>query len=508
MKFLKKLFSKTVVVAILFILQLVFLAIVLQYFNKYFFAVQVASLVLGCIGLLTLINKKESPEFKLPWIILFLMMPIFAYITYAMFAQAKMPKTHLKKITSISEEIKPFTKLPKGYEDLDDGFSSYLGLENYLQKTSYTYGHVGSDAVYFSSGEDFYKDLLCELETAKEFIFMEYFIIGYGKMWDGIYDVLKRKVSEGVEVRIIYDDIGSTGYVTHRFAKELSKQGIKCLKFNPFHPILSGIHNNRDHRKITVIDGRIAYTGGINIDDDYINVTRRLGYWKDTAIKIKGSAVQNLTGMFLLTFDMATKTVSDYEKYFSNSYELINTDGYVHPFGDGPKPFYKEQVGENTFIHLINVAKEYIYISSPYLIIDHNISTALKNSAMRGVDVRIITPKIPDKKIIFSMTRSNYKHLTEAGVKIYEYTPGFIHAKGIVSDDKVAFVGTINLDYRSFVHHYECGAILYNLPCVKDIKTDFDNTIMESELITEENFKQGFFSRLISSVLNIFSPML
>ena len=246
----------------------------------------------------------------------------------------------------------------------------------------------------------------------------------------------------------------------------------------------------------------------MNIADEYINKKKRFGYWKDTAVKIQGSAVGNFTAMFLQMFDASAKSFSDYSKYLDIEYERFEEEGYIHPFGDGPKPFYKELVGSNNYINIINSAKEYVYVTTPYLIPDYNLVCALRNAAYRGVDVKIITPSIPDKKIIFNMSRSNYNYLLEAGVKIYEYSPGFIHAKQMVADGNAAFVGTVNLDYRSLVHHYECGAVFCNSPCIADIKADFDKILSLSYEITCDNFKMSFFGALLNAVLNLFSPML
>ena len=509
MRFLKLLFSKIVVVTLLFIAQMVLLAVVLQYFSNYYYIFQLLSYVVSIIMLLVVINKKQSPEFKLPWIILFIFLPLFTMVIYHLFSQPKMPKRTSKKLNEYLSYLKPYVKLDYSVLDyLDEGFNKYVGIERYLNKNAYSQGYTGCKVSYFKSGEDWFVSLKEELNKAQKFIFLEYFIIGYGKMWDEMKDILVKKVACGVEVRVIYDDIGSSGYVKNRFYKELESLGISCVKFNPFKPILSGIHNYRDHRKITVIDGKVAFTGGANITDDYINLTHRLGYWKDSVIKIEGSAVNNLTGMFLMSFDINKKQISDFDKYFLPQDTIVKDGTYVHPFGDGPRPSYKEQVGENTFINMINSAQKSVYITTPYLIIDYNMSMALKNASLRGVDVKIVTPSVPDKRIIFNMSRGNFPFLIDAGVDLYEYTPGFIHAKNVLIDEEYAFVGTINLDYRSFVHHYECGAVMYGHDAIKDIKTDFEDLFKVSKKITADNFKMGFFARLISALLNIFSPML
>lgn len=509
MKLLKLLFSKIFIFALVLLIQLTAVLSVLVFYESYFVWFQIFNAVFGLLVFLAIISKKESPEFKLPWIFIVLVVPFFGIIIYCMFANSRMPMKQFKSMIEITCRCKRYSEItPAENAKIKDELKNYYGTESYLRRNSFSRGHLNNRVTYFKTGEDFYADLLAELKKAERFIFMEYFIIDRGGMWEGIRQILNEKVAAGVEVRVMYDDIGTAGLLKSNYFKKLRKAGINCVKFNPFRPVISGIHNNRDHRKITVIDGKVAYTGGINIADEYINAKNRFGHWKDTAIKIQGSAAGNLTALFLQMFDTASKTFSDYGRYLDIKYEVFDDGGYINAFGDGPKPFYTELVGANTFINLINGATDYIYISTPYLIPDYNTLSALRNAAFRGVDVRIITPSIPDKKIIFNMTRSNYAHLLKSGVKIYEYTPGFIHAKGMIADGKAAFVGTINLDYRSLVHHYECGAVMYGVPCIKEIKADFDDTLAVSREITESNFKMGFWNSLLNAVLNLFSPML
>ena len=509
MKILKLLFSKIFISALALLAQVALVTVVLLLFEQYFLIFQITSYVLGLLITLNIISKKESPEFKAPWLVIILVLPFFGLVIYCMFANSKMPSRQYKNIVVIACRCKKYAELtPAENRELYRVLGSEAGIESYLRRNAFSRGHLNNKVDYFPTGSAFYADLLAELEKAEKFIFMEYFIIDHGKMWEGIHEILKRKVGEGVEVRVMYDDIGTAGLLESNYFKKLKREGIGCRKFNPFRPVLSGIHNNRDHRKITVIDGKTGYTGGVNIADEYINEKVRFGHWKDTAVKIRGSAVTNLTVMFLEMFDSTTKCFSDYGKYLKVDYEVFDDGGYVHPFGDGPKPFYKELVGANNYINIINAAKDYVYVTTPYLIPDYNLISALRNAAFRGVDVRIITPSITDKKIIFNMTRSNYKYLLQSGVRIYEYSLGFIHAKGMIADGKMSVVGTINLDYRSLVHHYECGAVLYKTPCIADIKADFDETLALSREITLENFKMGFLPSLLNAVLNLFSPML
>lgn len=509
MKLLKILFSKIFFSALVLSVQLALVLSVLVFYERYFVWFQIFNAVFGILIFLGIISKKESPEFKLPWIFIILVVPFFGIVIYCMFANSRMSMKQYARMIEITCRCKKYSELTSAEnEKIKTALDDYYGIEGYLRRNSYSRGHLHNKVDYFKTGEAFYADLLAELKNAERFIFMEYFIIDRGKMWDGIREILVEKAAAGVEVRVMYDDIGTAGLLSSNYFKKLRKQSINCIKFNPFRPVISGIHNNRDHRKITVIDGKVGYTGGVNIADEYINEKKRFGHWKDTAVKIRGSAAGNLTAMFLQMFDTSAKCLSDYGKYLDIDYEVFGDEGYINPFGDGPKPFYTELVGANNYVNIINSAKEYLYVSTPYLIPDYNTVSALRNAAFRGVDVRIITPAIPDKKLVYNMTRSNYGYLMQSGVKIYEYTPGFIHAKGMLADGKVAFVGTVNLDYRSLVHHYECGAVMYGVPCLKDIKDDFDDTLSVSRRITENNFKMGFLPSLLNAVLNLFSPML
>lgn len=509
MRLLKQLFSKFFVVALLIFLQVAVIISLFYLLNKFFAPFIVIEYAMAIILMLYVINKDDVPEFKVPWLILILGVPMVGIVCYVLFANPRLTKRQNKQLQIIYEHAKKFvTKDEAHNRRLKDEYPDFVGMDEYLTKTSFLSGSFNNRLTYFKCGEEFFPDLLAELEKAEKFIFMEYFILAEGKIWDRIHDVLKRKAAQGVEVKILYDDIGTSGLQKTEYYRTLRKEGIDCYKFHSFHPVASGVYNYRDHRKITIIDGKIGYTGGINIGDEYANEKKKYGYWKDNAVKLCGSAVNNLTAMFLQLFDLTTKKISDYDKYLNVEHETFDDGGYVFPFGDGPKPYYKELVGENNFINMINAAKKYVYVTTPYLITDNNLTSAIKNAAYRGVDVRIIVPHVPDKKIIFNITRSKFPALLKAGVKIYEYTPGFIHAKTVLIDDECAFVGTINFDYRSLVHHFECGVMAYKTPCVEDIKDDLLKTIAASESVTEESSKQRFFVRTINSILAVFTPLL
>ena len=338
---------------------------------------------------------------------------------------------------------------------------------------------------------------------------MEYFIIHPGVMWDGILEILERKAAQGVDVRVLYDDIGCLFTLPKHYAKTLQEKGIACKVFNPFRPVISLRLNNRDHRKICVIDGHTAFTGGVNLADEYINEIERFGHWKDGGICLRGAAVWNLSVMFLSTWNVDELEVEDFEQYRPNVYlpDPVPADGLVQPFMDSPLD--DEEVSATVFINLISRANRYLYLTTPYLIIDHAMNEALCSAAKAGVDVRIITPHIPDKRRVFELTRAHYEPLVKAGVKVYEYLPGFIHSKTLVCDDKLGMVGTINLDYRSLYLHFECGVWLCGTHSVADIKRDFLDTQAQCDQVTLEEVQgQSWGKRFYRSLLRVFAPLL
>lgn len=499
-------FNRFIIIAMMLLIELFIILVSVTYFNTYFSLTKILGTILSVSIFLHIINRKQIPEFKLPWLFLMLVFPLLGTVLYIMFSGNKMTKKQTKCFEEIEEEMKKLINISD--TDFSGVLENYKGIDNYLKNTSHNQSHFYNKTKFYRVGEEYFADLVEELKKAKSFIFLEYFIIEEGKMWNTIHQILLDKVKEGVEVKVLYDDLGCIGKIKGNYYNQLRKEGIECYRFNPFRPILSGIHNNRDHRKITIIDGNVAFTGGINLADEYINEIELYGHWKDTGLKIEGSSVVNFTMMFLQMFDVNKSRKSNYSKYLNvPTKKFENEQGCVNPFGCGPAFFYKEQVGENNYLNIINSAKKYLYITTPYLIIDYNISIALKNAAYRGVDVRIVTPSIPDKKIVFNMTRSNYQHLLEAGIKIYEYQPGFIHAKQLLCDDILGVVGTINMDYRSLVHHFECGVMLYNTSSLQDIKKDFDYLFLTSKEYNCNNFKMSKISQLINSILSLFSSI-
>ncbi|MCR4879431.1 MAG: phosphatidylserine/phosphatidylglycerophosphate/cardiolipin synthase family protein, partial [Bacilli bacterium] len=354
--------------------------------------------------------------------------------------------------------------------------------------------------------------MLEKLKSAKHYIFMEYFIIDPGKFWDSILEVLLQKVKEGVEVRLIYDDLGCFSTLPEDYDKYLNGKGIKCLRYSPLKPIIDIRMNNRDHRKIMVIDGHTGFTGGINIADEYINEIMRFGKWKDNAIMLEGDGVFGLTNLFLSTWVRITgEETPNFKDYLPARYAIevpsFKANGYVSVYGSIPYTY--ETVGLNVYEMLCYEARERLDIATPYLILNKEMESAICNAAKRGVRVRLLTPHIPDKKTVFELTRANYRMLLRSGVEIYEYSPGFVHAKMFLVDDRIATVGTINLDYRSLFLHSENGCLLYNTESIKDIANDFDETFKVSEQFELKKYNATpLRKKIFRLILQVFAPLM
>ena len=506
MKFFRILFSKWSISAILFLIQVAAIVLVVLFLNQYFIFFQIIAATIGLLVFFYLINKQENPEYKIPWLFLILTLPIFGVMFYLMFSQTHAPKKTRQFYAEAYEKLSPYIDDFEMVEEANAYLGEEAGIAKYLKATSGGGGQLHNDVKYYPVGEKMWLDMLEALRNAKKFILMEYFIVDPGHMWDSIHEILVQKAKEGVEVHFLYDDVGTVTMLPSNYYKKLRKEGIDAHKFNPFRPIVSAVVDNRSHRKIMVVDGEVAFTGGINLGDEYINENDRLGHWKDTGLRMKGNVVNSWTALFFTDFIIAKREIPDFERYFNKNPEKFDQEGVVIPFGDGPRPLYDDQIGEENFINILGRSKKYFYITTPYLIIDHHLTMALCDAARRGVDVRVVTPHIPDKKAVFCMTRSSYKQLREAGVKVYEYTPGFIHAKMLLSDGDMGFVGTINLDFRSLTHHFECGAVLYKNPCLQDLSADFDHIFEVSQLI-DDSFKLSFGAKLINAVLAVFRAL-
>jgi len=445
------------------------------------------------------VQKDKPSAYKLVWAIFVLAIPVVGGFIYFFFGDKK----PTRKIAKYMERHAIISKILGNNEKIQAENQFFRYIENTTGFTPYK----NTSTKYYDFGEKMFEDMLIELEGAKKFIFLEYFIIKKGYMWQSILDILVKKVAEGVEVKLIIDDFGTP--FSFKYLKQLREKGIMVVRFNPLIPFLFIFMNNRDHRKITVIDGEIAFCGGMNISDEYINKTNPFGKWKDNGLMLKGEAVWSFTLMFAEMWDTFSKEkdrINNYENYRrSTKFEEI---GRVLPFGDNP--IDSEETGENTYIEILNRAKDYVYIFTPYLIVSDKILYALQMAAKRGVDVKIVTPGIPDKKLIYRLTRSYYRFLINCGVKIYEYTPGFLHAKSFVSDDKIAVVGTINLDFRSLYLHFECAVILEDTETILDLKRDAIKTIEESKKVSRKivNKRKAFIDEFIDAILHLFSPLL
>lgn len=454
-----------------------------------------------------ILNQDQRPSTKIPWLCIVLIMPAFGALFYGLFHEHKLKRKDREHLASLKQRMSSqTTNLDRAHWVTDPEAAGKVHALFHDDPTSAVYQNTVSK--YYPVGESMYADMLTDLRSAKSFIFLEYFIVEPGVMWDGILEILKTKVKEGVEVRMMYDDLCTFTTLPMNYDKTLRDMGIQCYRFSKFTPIASTVHNNRDHRKIMVIDGLVGYTGGINLADEYINQKRKYGHWKDGGIRLQGDAVWGLSKLFLTNWDMNQKTFSDYQHYQPIQPQLQEAQGYYVPFGSGPKPAYLTTVGENAFLNLINQAKQSVTVMTPYLIIDYELTDALRNAAIRGVNVAIITPHIPDKRLIFLMTQSSYQPLFDAGVHVYEYVPGFVHMKMMLVDDEYGISGTINFDYRSLVHHYEDAVWMYQTPVLTDMKQDVEATIAQSQEVTIRTLKIGPFQRLIKSCVQLVAPLL
>lgn len=510
-KILHIILNRVFITAVIVLIQVGFFLLELFKWGNHYVEIAMVLKLLSVGVVVYLIWKPGNPAVKLAWIVPIMLFPLFGGILYLAFGHVIISKK-LRDRMQITEELMK-KSLPDNGEILKEVEQQDAGVANqmkYLQKYSFIPVWKNTDTVYYDDGLPYWKQLLKDLEKAEHFIFLEFFILGEGTMWNEILQILERKVKQGVEVRLIYDDVGSVFVLPKHYDQRMEAKGIQCVAFNKLIPLMTIILNNRDHRKIVVIDGKVGYTGGINLADEYINYKTVHGYWKDAGIRLEGEAVWGLTAMFLQMWNMSRDTDKDYYAYrhlFLPEECREKASGFVQPYGD--TPFDDETVGENIYLDMIGSARKYIYVFTPYLITDNEMNTALKLAAKRGVDVRIVTPGIPDKKMIYWLTQSSYQNLIEAGVKIYQYTPGFLHSKCVLCDDETAIVGTINFDYRSFYHHFECGVYMYQTQSIPVLKQDMENTFQVSEEITLAWCQKKFMrTNVIGSILKLFSPLL
>lgn len=514
-KILKKILNfitgRMFIVGVSIFIQVLILVFTIWKLSEVFVYLYALFLLLSVVAVLFVLNNDDNPSFKLAWTVPIMLFPVFGGILYLFFGAQKATRKFRRTLNDIKERTSGY--LQPDEEVLDR--LHHLSMTRYNQSEYLTNCagyplYENATVKFLSPGERKFEALVRKLKTAEHFIFMEYFIIQEGVMWNTILDILVQKVKEGVDVRVIYDDVGCLQTLPYKYNEKLEKMGIKCEVFNPFKPTPEIIINNRDHRKIVVIDGHTAFTGGINLADEYINEYEKHGHWKDASVMIKGDAVWSFTVMFLQVWMyLRPSDKNDFEKYRPHTYheQEFEGDGFIQPYGDCPLD--KETVGENAYINMITKAKKYVYIETPYLIVDNEVVTALKLAAKGGVDVRIITPHIPDKWYVHLMTQAYYAPLIEAGVKIYEYTPGFIHSKICFCDDDTAIVGTINFDYRSLYLHFECGVWMYKNSEIKAIKDDFFEILKVSRRVTDEDCKRvPWYKRFMRALFRIFAPLM
>lgn len=506
---LNLIFSRTFILVALVIVQLFMFGATVTFLQDYATYIHVVFLILSVVVVIYIINDKSNPSFKITWMLLIMISPILGTAFYG-FMKMQLGTAYLeKRLADLNKNIKPYMLQDKELiEELRVSKASNANLVSYMTNQISFPIYRNTSVKYFASGEEKFEELKIQLKNAEEYIFMEYFIVEKGEMWSEILDILKEKVWQGVDVRFMYDGMCSLYLLPYHYDKELRRAGIKCKQFNKVRPMLTSYQNNRDHRKICVIDGKVAFTGGINLADEYINVKERFGYWKDTAIMLEGEAVQSFTMMFLQMWNITEKREEPYENYLTPKLNETKLDqGFVLPYADSP--FDKQNVGEQVYLHILNHAKKYVHIMTPYLIIDDDMVSALEYVAQCGVEVIIIMPHKPDKWYAFAVARTYYESLMRAGVRIYEYTPGFVHAKVFVSDNDTATVGTINLDYRSLYHHFECGAFIYNNRVVWDIEKDFQETLKKCHEMTMEDIKSiSWIQKLCGRVLRLIAPLM
>ena len=530
-------FSRTAIIVVALLLQLFVFFASFYWLKDYSTAVYAAFVLLGAVTVVHILNEENNASFKIAWIIPVLVIPVFGTVLYIYINLQPGTKRIHKKLTKIEDEIRPYlAQNEETVQELQEQSAGEKGIADYLYHADNYPVYADCKMKYYPIGEAKFADMIEQLKHAEHFIFMEYFIVAKSYMWNTILEILKEKAAQGVEVRMMYDGMCSLALLPYGYYKDLEKMGIQSIPFSQIRPVLSTYQNNRDHRKILIIDGKTVFTGGINLADEYINRIDRFGHWKDTAVMIQGEAVKSFTLLFLKMWHVAKGKDSipeeEIQKYTVSVWEnaqagemrtdmesMRNTDmqntqdkklhagGYVIPYGDDP--YGDERIGKQVYIDILNRARKYVHIMTPYLILDDEMITALRYCAKRGVETVIIMPHIPDKIYAYLLARTYYKQLLKYGVKIYEYTPGFVHAKVFVSDDIRGCVGTINLDFRSLYLHFECGAYMYSNDVLHDVEQDFKETLKQCQEITKEScdkYPKG--KMLVGKMLRLIAPLM
>ncbi|MBE5997319.1 MAG: cardiolipin synthase [Lachnospiraceae bacterium] len=517
-------FSRTIIIVLLLLAQIMLMVSFYSWLNEYLPHFSACMTVFNIVMVIVLFNMEMDAEAKLTWMLIIAVLPIFG-AALLLFTRVNAGHRQVKK--SVEDEIDRTRKMipqPAGTADaLREGGSGLDDLSRYLNRSGCFPVFENEESRYFPSGEAYFEGVLEELSKAEEYIYLEFFIIEEGEMWGRILEILKEKADAGLDVRVMYDGMCELNSLPKNYLKLLRRAGITAKAFSPIMPVISSHYNYRDHRKILVIDGKTAFTGGVNLADEYINVKERFGHWKDAGLMVRGAAARSFTLMFLQMWNI-TEREADYSRVTENmpqpvpentvvrakwspERKMASEGGYVMPYADCPLD--NDKVGETVYMDILYRANDYVHIMTPYLILDGELKAALKYAAERGVDVKLILPGIPDKKAAYALAKSHYKELVASGIEIYEYTPGFVHSKIFVSDDKKAVVGTINLDYRSLYHHFECAAYLYKTPCVAEVEADFCETLTKCRRVTPETIRKEKLSYKITGwILKFTAPLM
>ncbi|MBQ3466164.1 MAG: cardiolipin synthase [Firmicutes bacterium] len=504
-------FSRFFIIILLLLLELTVMVVPFVLLENYMHHYYGALIIFTVIIMIYLFNSKMDSTAKLTWMLIISVLQV-AGALMLLFTQRNIGHRMIKERSermiactkdAVEQDPKTLVKLREEDSFTDD-------LLTYLNRSGCFPAFAQTETTYFPSGEAKFEAMLEELQKAEKYIFMEYFIIEEGYMWGKILEILVAKAKAGVDVRVMYDGMCEISTLPSNYDRLLEAEGIKAKSFAPIRPFISSHYNYRDHRKICVIDGKVAFNGGVNLADEYINKKERFGHWKDTAVMLKGDAARSFTLMFLQMWNV-TNDDPDFKEalspYVHDGDEKLNPSGYVIPFGDCPLD--EDKVGEAVYMDILNRAGNYVHIMTPYLILDGGLETALKYAGQRGIDVKLILPGIPDKKVAYSLAKTHYVSLLKAGVKIYEYTPGFVHAKVWTSDDEKGVVGTINLDYRSLYHHYECATYMYRTDCIADIEKDFQETLKQCRQVTEETIRgTEKFYKFMGPIAKLVAPLL
>ena len=493
-----------IILTVLEVLAIIGIVLALCYYVPYFYLVAWATEIF-CV--IRIIASDDNPDYKVSWLLFVLILPVVGFMLYFLFGSRKLTKKQQKSLGKLAglhyekEDSAAFAALKAEDRSAHNQAKMICGIADTALFTN-------TETTYYPSGKSLMAAMLTDLADAEKFIYMEYFIIADGLLWERILEILKEKAAAGVDVRVVFDDIGCMTTLPGNYAKQLKALGIAATPFSRLRGSADSRFNNRSHRKITVIDGKIGYTGGANLADEYVGEKRRFGHWKDTGLRLAGDGVFELTRLFMIDYVLNTRKLPADITALYPTLPVGATNGYTVPFGDGPAPLYPRAVAKSIIQNMLASATRYVYMTTPYLIIDNDLCTDIENAALRGVDVRIILPHIPDKRLVFEMTHSYYPRLLRAGVKIYEYTPGFIHAKCYLADDTTAMVGTVNLDYRSLVHHFENGVWMYKTSAVPALKEDFESTLRASAPIDSVALRPRLSQRIFRALARVFAPLL